>query len=116
MILRVGFLIYTNNYRNLKTLGLWFIHVILIPLIWPTYALYNNEFTPWLNGIYFETHRGAQALFQAIDYDFRIDSILISFGIVGLVFAAIKKISFLCYGHSHFFPFCILRDLYRIGT
>lgn len=63
----------------------------MIPFIWPIYAIYVNEFNLWLNGIYFETHRGAQALFEAIDYDFRIDSILISLGIVGLVFAAIKK-------------------------
>ena len=63
----------------------------MILLIWPAYALYINEFNLWLNGIYFETHRGAQTLFEAIDYDFRTDSILISLGIVGLVFAAIKK-------------------------
>ena len=93
MIPLVGFLIYTNNNNNksLKTLGLWFIPVTLIPLIWPAYALYINEFNLWLNGIYFETHRGAQSLFEAIDYDFRTDSILISLGTVGLVFAAIKK-------------------------
>ncbi len=94
MIPLVGLLVYTNNNnknKSLKALGLWFIPVILIPLIWPAYALYINEFNLWLNGIYFETHRGTQTLFEAIDYDFRTDSILISLGIIGLVFAAIKK-------------------------
>jgi 4-amino-4-deoxy-L-arabinose transferase-like glycosyltransferase len=112
----VGFLMYTNNNKDLKVLGLWFIPVILIPLIWPAYAAYINEFNLWLNGIYFETHRETQALFEAIDYDFRIDSTLISLGIIGLVFAAIKKIFFLYYGQSHFLLFSILQDLFRIGT
>ena len=91
MIIVVGFLIYKNNTEKLKTLGLWFMPVVLIPLIWPIYAIYVNEFNLWLNGIYFQTHRGAQTLFETIKYDFQIDSILISLGIVGLVFVAIKK-------------------------
>jgi hypothetical protein len=87
----VAFLIFTNSKKNLKTLGLWFIPVILIPLIWPAYAISIDEFNLWLHGVYFQTHRGAQTLFESIIYDFQIDPILISVGLLGLAFAIIKK-------------------------
>jgi Dolichyl-phosphate-mannose-protein mannosyltransferase len=87
----VAFLILTNNKKNLKTLGLWFIPVILIPLIWPAYAISIDEFNLWLHGLYFQTHRGVQSLFESIIYDFQIDPILISIGIFGFAFAVIKK-------------------------
>jgi hypothetical protein len=44
-----------------------------------------------LHGLYFQTHRGVQSLFESIIYDFQIDPILISIGIFGFVFAVIKK-------------------------
>lgn len=90
MIPLVGFLIYTNN-KSLKVLGLWFIPVILIPLIWPIYAISIDEFNFWLDGIYFQTHRGVQSLFVAIEYNFKTNSITIFLGIIGILIAAIKK-------------------------
>ena len=80
-----------NNTRNLRAVGLWFIPVILIPLIWPAYAISINQFDLWLHGIYFQTHRGAQTLFESINYDFQTDPLFLSLGIVGLVFAAIRR-------------------------
>ena len=49
----VGFLIYTNNTNGhrLRNLGLWFIPVILIPLIWPAHAMIIGEFDQWMNGV-----------------------------------------------------------------
>jgi 4-amino-4-deoxy-L-arabinose transferase-like glycosyltransferase len=43
MIPLVGFLIFTNSNRSFKALGLWFAPVILIPLIWPAYAMSQGE-------------------------------------------------------------------------
>jgi Dolichyl-phosphate-mannose-protein mannosyltransferase len=100
MIPLVGFLVYSNNNknnnsnnntRNLRAVGLWFIPVILIPLIWPAYAISINQFDLWLHGIYFQTHRGAQTLFESINYDFQTDPLFLSLGIIGLVFAAIRR-------------------------
>jgi 4-amino-4-deoxy-L-arabinose transferase-like glycosyltransferase len=96
MIPLVGFLVYTKNNKNnintsnLKALGLWFAPVILIPLIWPAYAISINQFDLWLHGIYFQAHRGAQTLFESINYDFQADPFFLSLGIAGLVFAAIR--------------------------
>jgi hypothetical protein len=92
MIPLVGFLMYTNNNRNLKILGLWFIPVILIPLLWPVIALPIGQFNMWLTGIQFQTHREeGRTLFDAIKYDFGIDPILLILGIAGLVYATIKR-------------------------
>ena len=96
MIPLVGFLVYTNNNknhktRNLKTLGLWFIPVILIPLIWPAYAVSINQFDLWLHGINFQTHRGAQTLFESINYNFQAHPFFLSLGVAGLVFLAIRR-------------------------
>jgi dolichyl-phosphate-mannose-protein mannosyltransferase/tetratricopeptide repeat protein len=112
MIPLVGFLIYqnNNNNRNLKSLGLWFIPVILIPLIWPTYAIYRGEFDLWLDGILWQTHRGVQTLFSSLKYDFKLDPFLVLLGIAGLVFIAIKRDLFLLLWAI---PFLIF--LYLIG-
>jgi tetratricopeptide (TPR) repeat protein len=113
MIPLVGFLIYqnnNNNNRNLKTLGLWFIPVILIPLIWPAYATYRGQFDLWLDGVLWQTHRGVQTLFSSLKYDFQIDPVLLLLGIAGLVFVAIKRDLFLLLWTI---PFLIF--LYLIG-
>jgi tetratricopeptide (TPR) repeat protein len=114
MIPLVGFLIYqnnnNNNNRNLKTLGLWFIPVILIPLIWPAYATYRGEFDLWLDGVLWQTHRGVQTLFSSLEYDFQTDPVLVLLGIAGLVFVAIKRDLFLL---LWIIPFLIF--LYLIG-
>jgi len=96
----VGFFIYSNNNKNLKILGLWFIPVILIPLIWPIHASSVGEFNQWLHGIYYETHREqvlaethleSRPLIQSINDFFKIDPILLILGSAGLVYGAIKR-------------------------
>lgn len=46
MIPLVGFLVYTNNKRDLKIVGLWFIPVILIPLAWPACSAVERVLLP----------------------------------------------------------------------
>jgi hypothetical protein len=98
MIPLVGFLIFTNNSnkKRLKVLGLWFIPVILIPLIWPLYAAYNGQFYEWLNGISYQGKRGIHyegdvVLPNALNKFFQIDPVLFALGICGLFYVAIKK-------------------------
>jgi Dolichyl-phosphate-mannose-protein mannosyltransferase/PsbP-like protein len=111
MIPLVGFLVYRNNNNgNLKILGLWLTPVILIPLIWPAYAMSVGQFNLWLHGIFGQTHRGTQTLFYSINYDFNIDPVLSVLGITGLLFAAIKRDFFLLLWAIPFLVF-----LYFIG-
>lgn len=109
----VAFVIYTNimsDRRSLKSLGLWFIPVILVPMAWPAYALSVGQFNLWWNGIMTQTHRGTDTFFSSLLYDFRIDPVFLILGTAGLTFAAIKKDLFLL---LWFIPFLIF--LYVIG-
>jgi Dolichyl-phosphate-mannose-protein mannosyltransferase len=98
MIPLVGFLIYKNN-KNVKILGLWFIPVLLLPLISPVYASSFGKFNIWLDGILYQTQRESRPLFDllggqpnnSINLLLRIDPVLIMVGLAGLLFAAIKR-------------------------
>jgi 4-amino-4-deoxy-L-arabinose transferase-like glycosyltransferase len=46
----VGFLIITNT-RKWKMLGFWIVPVVLVPLLWPAYALSVGQFDQWLDGV-----------------------------------------------------------------
>jgi hypothetical protein len=108
MIPLIVFIIYKNKLK--KILILWIIPVIVIPLFWPAYALYKNELNLWINGLYFQTHRGAQTLFEVIKYNFQYDHVLLSLGIIGIFFSIIKKDLFIL---IWIFPF--LAFLYYVG-
>jgi hypothetical protein len=120
MIPVVVFLILTSNNKKLKTLSLWIIPVVLIPSIWPVYAISQSQFDDWLNGIYYQTHRQSAGtalesdsettLANSINKNFLRIPILLVLGFSGLVFAAIKKDFFLLLWAIPFLGF-----LYFIG-
>jgi hypothetical protein len=99
MIPLVGFLIYTNSKTNghrrmirLRNLGLWFIPVILIPLIWPAYAISRGEFYEWVDGIFWQAgERANNGAFRSINTWINMDPVLIVLTFAGLVYAAIKR-------------------------
>jgi 4-amino-4-deoxy-L-arabinose transferase-like glycosyltransferase len=47
----VGFIIYSNS-KNFKLIGLWIIPVLLIPLLWPMYAISQGELNEWITSMY----------------------------------------------------------------
>jgi hypothetical protein len=121
MIPLVQFVILANNMRSLKILGLWFIPVILIPLVWPAYALVNGQFEEWWGGVYWQSHRQVLdtdlnernkelTLYDTLVKDFFRAPILLVIGFAGLVLAMIKKDYFLI---LWVIPFLIF--LYFIG-
>jgi len=91
----VGYLIFTKTKRNFKILGLWFIPVILIPMIWPTYSITVGEFNYWLDGINKQSHRESNPLYLSITEFVMIDPILLFVGTFGIILAAVKKDSFI---------------------
>jgi hypothetical protein len=109
MIPLVGYIIYKNT-KIKKMLLVWFMPVIIIPLFWPAYAFYKNQLNLWFKGIYFQTHRGAQTLFEIIKYNFQYDPILISLGIIGIVFSIVKRDLFILLWAIPFLVF-----LYGVG-
>ena len=103
MIPLVGFLIYTNSNNTnvhrrirLRNLGLWFIPVILIPLIWPAHAMIIGEFDQWKHGVLWQTsERPSRPLIGTIKTFFEMDPVLSVLSMAGLIFAAVKRDFFL---------------------
>jgi hypothetical protein len=109
MIPLIAYIVYRSNNIK-KLLFIWFIPVILVPLFWPAYALYKNQLNLWFKGIYFQTHRGAQTLFETIKSSFQYDTILLSLGTIGIVFSIIKRDLFILLWCIPFLVF-----LYSVG-
>jgi Dolichyl-phosphate-mannose-protein mannosyltransferase len=120
MIPLVVFLISPNNYKNMRMVSLWLIPVVLIPLIWPGYAISHGEFDHWWNRLYWQTHRQTagtpleedrqHTLTNSITKNLLIMPVLMVLGLAGLVFAALKKDFFLLLWAIPFLVF-----LYFIG-
>src|SRR6476619_7320516 len=110
MIPLVGFLIYTNSGRSLRALGLWFIPVIAIPIIWPAYAISVGQLDQWIDGIFWQAEREGQGIEGSIKSIFRIDPVLLILGIAGIILAVLKRDLFIVLATI---PFLIF--LYGIG-
>jgi hypothetical protein len=119
MIPLVGFLVYTNNNRNLKTLGLWFIPVILIPIMWPAYSVSVGHFDEWVHGVLWQgTGRQASVsqgkenhqILGSIAIILSMDPVLVVLAIAGVIFAVLKRDFFLL---LWIMPFLIF--MYLIG-
>jgi hypothetical protein len=87
--------IYAYN-KNFKALGLWLVPVILIPMIWPVYAISQGQLDEWLDGVVWQTGRLGRPLSNEMETIFsKIDPLLLALAIIGLVYARIKRDYFL---------------------
>jgi hypothetical protein len=94
----VGFLIFANT-RKWKMLGWWFVPVILIPLLWPAYALSVGQFDEWVDGVLWqaterEVDSGAgssHTISSELRTIFYMDPLLISLSLAGILFAALRR-------------------------
>ncbi len=89
----IAFLVYKNTNRSLKVVGLWFIPVILIPMVWPASAASTGEFNNWLHDVFFlQTQRGINnSFFISLNYNFNIDPVFHILSAVGLTYAIVKR-------------------------
>jgi hypothetical protein len=110
MIPLVAYLIYKNivsidRKGKLKTLGLWFIPVILIPAIWPAYNILYGHFDDWLTGVLWQTSRYPRPMENIIPYLLQMDPLLLILGTSGIVFSAIRKDTFVLLWSVPYFGF-----------
>lgn len=92
MIPVVGYLVYSSLDRNkLRTIGLWFIPVILIPLIWPLYSLSLDQLDFWFRDVLWQTQRHSEGFVSIVESFFVFDPALMILGISGIVYALLKK-------------------------
>ena len=126
MIPLVGYLIcictnsdLSNNKKNndrqhidVKKLGIWFIPVMLIPLIWPIYSILIDDFDLWLKDMMWNVQREynynnwpiGSSLLNSLGYIFQIDPILFLLGCASIVFSYIKRDHFVL---LWIFPFLV---------
>jgi hypothetical protein len=90
MIPLVGFLVYRNT-RSLKSLGTWFVPVILIPLIWPAQSMVVGRFDSWTNDVFWQINRENGGLPWIIFLLAITDPVLFVAGFAGLAHAFIKR-------------------------
>jgi hypothetical protein len=92
MIPLVGYLVYSGSAQNKpKMLGLWFIPVILMPMIWPAYSVSLGQFDFWLRDVVWQTQRQSAGLAAIVVSFFISDPVLLILGIAGFVYAAIRR-------------------------
>jgi hypothetical protein len=101
-----------NAHSRVKLLAIWFVPVVLIPLIWPLYAISAGQFDNWIQGVIYQTARdsGGKNLRSSILYVFEIDPILLILGAAAIIFSIIKRVYFIL---LWVFPYLIF--LYAIG-
>ncbi|MDF3032540.1 MAG: hypothetical protein K0R91_374 [Nitrososphaeraceae archaeon] len=87
----VGYLVYSNSKRSFKSLVVFIVPVLLIPLLWPTYSIIANEYDKWLDGIEFQTTRASKPLLDSIISIFYTDPVITILGIGGTIFAVVLK-------------------------
>jgi hypothetical protein len=79
-----------NKNRKIILLGLWLLPVILIPSIWPGYAMLHEQFDEWIHGLSWQVTRSPISMWGLLDL-FRIDPVLFLVGIAGIIYAGIAR-------------------------
>lgn len=96
MIPLLLFLVCRNNDQKVKSMIVWFLPVILIPLIWPVNAFLLEEFDKWWEGFLWQaTERPERPLSLALDTLLQIDGPLIIIGVIGVLYICIKNKDFI---------------------
>lgn len=92
MIPLVGTLVYLYSGKSLRSVGIWFIPVILIPLLWPLYSIYVGQFDLWTYWVQWQTERNEPLFLPASLVNFfQIDPLIFIIGIAGIVYATIRR-------------------------
>jgi Dolichyl-phosphate-mannose-protein mannosyltransferase len=90
MIPLVGTLVFFYSGKNLKSLGIWLIPVIAIPLLWPLYSIVVGQTDLWAYWVLWQAGRDRPLSLSLANF-FSIDPLLVSIGVAGLAFTIIKK-------------------------
>jgi hypothetical protein len=94
-------MVFTSSGRSWKKLGVWFIPVIGIPLLWPAYAMSIGGLDEWLEGFFWQASgRIDRPLWMALEILFEINPVLLIIGSVGILIAAFKRDFFFIMGRT----------------
>jgi hypothetical protein len=106
MIPLIAILVYQGT-KNCKMLALWFIPVILIPLIWPLQSVQDNQFQYWIKDILFQVARQNSNFGNLVENFFYFDPFVLILGLAGIVYAILKKDSVILLWFVPFLAFLV---------
>ena len=106
MIPLIAVLVYQGT-KNRKMLGLWFIPVILIPLIWPLQSVQDNQFQYWIKDILFQVQRQNNNFVSLVETFFFFDPFVLILGLAGILYAILKKDSVILLWFVPFLAFLV---------
>jgi hypothetical protein len=94
MIPLIGTLIYFYSGKGLKSIGLWFIPVVMLPLLWPLYGVYVGQSDLWTHWVFWQSDRDPSetiSFANGLANFFKLDPVITILGISGIAISAIKK-------------------------
>jgi 4-amino-4-deoxy-L-arabinose transferase-like glycosyltransferase len=90
MIPLVGTIVFFYSGKSLRSVGIWLIPVIGLPLLWLLYSVVVEQTDLWTYWVLWQTERD-RPLSLSIANLFSIDPVLVTIGIAGIVFTTIRK-------------------------
>jgi Dolichyl-phosphate-mannose-protein mannosyltransferase len=90
MIPLVGTLVFFNSGKKLRSVGIWLIPVISIPLLWPIYSIVTGQTDQWAYWVLWQAGRDRPLSLSLMNF-FSMDPLLVAIGVAGLALTAIKR-------------------------
>jgi len=90
MIPLIGTMVFIYSGKSLRSVGIWLIPVLGLPLLWPLYSVVVGQTDLWTYWVLWQTERD-RPLSLSIANLFSIDPLLVTISIAGVVFATIRK-------------------------
>lgn len=88
----IGFLIYSSSKTwKFRNVGIWLIPAVLIPIIWPTYAISEGHFDYWASSILSQTQRQSDGIATIFWNFWQIDPVLLVLGLIGFGYSILIK-------------------------
>jgi hypothetical protein len=80
--------------HNSKKIILFLIPVIMIPLIWPSYAFVSGDLDKWFDGVIWQaTNRQSEdkTLFEVTMSFLRVDPLILILGTIGIIYLTVRR-------------------------
>ena len=78
--------------KRTMNVAVWLIPVILIPMIWPIYAVSLGQFNEWIDGVLYQAVReSVRNLRSSLLLIFEFDPIMLVLGGAGIIYSIVKR-------------------------
>ena len=90
MIPLVGSIVFFNSGKSLRSVGLWLIPVLILPMLWPLYSVIVGQSDLWSYWVLWQVERDRPLSLSLANF-FYIDPLVTILGIAGFALATIRK-------------------------